>query len=61
MELSKNSTIIKTYVSEARVSKPRSIFLGGVDKTELRHTALTSIKENIELQMKDDISLLSQI
>ena len=61
MELSKSSEIIKTYVSEARISKPRSIFLGGVDKTELRHRVLTSIKENIELQMENDFSLLSQI
>lgn len=61
MELSKSSKIIKTYVSEARISKPRSIFLGGVDKTEMRHKALTSIKENIELQMENDFSFLSQI
>ena len=61
MELSKNSTIIKTYVSEVRVSKPRSLLSGGVDKTELRHMALISIKENIESQMKNDFSLLSHI
>ena len=61
MDLSKNSTIIKTYVSEARISKPRSLLSGGVDKTELRHMALISIKENIELQMKNDFSFLSHI
>lgn len=61
MELSKNSKIIKIYVSEARISKPRSILLGGVDKTEMRHRVLTSIKENIELQMENDFSFLSQI
>jgi hypothetical protein len=61
LELTKNSKIIKSYVSEVTVSKPRSIFLGGVDKTELRCIALTRLKENIEIQMKNDNALLTQI
>lgn len=60
LELSKNNKIIKSYVGEVTVSKPRSIFLGGVDKTELRRKALSSLKENIEIQMKNDNALLTQ-
>lgn len=60
LELSKNNKVIKSYVGEVVVSKPRSIFLGGVDKTELRRMALSSLKENIEIQMKNDHALLTQ-
>lgn len=61
LEIFKNSKLFKTYVGKAIVSKPRSVFLGGVDKTELRRIALISVKENIEQQMRNDFSSLSQI
>jgi hypothetical protein len=61
LELSKDSKLVKSYVSEVTVSKPRGIFLGGVDKTELRRMALKRLKENIEIQMNNDNSLLAQI
>jgi hypothetical protein len=60
MEISRNGTVIKTYSGEVLVSKPRSLFAGGSDKTELRRQALTSLKESIELQMKNDFSLLAE-
>lgn len=60
LEISKNNTVVKTYFSEASVFKPRSLFAGGVDKTELRAMALKSIKENIEMQMNNDSLFLSQ-
>jgi hypothetical protein len=58
LELSKGGRIIKTYVSQAIATKPRSIFAGGVDKSELRRMALTSLKKNIENQMKNDTSII---
>ena len=61
LEIFKNGQLFRTYVAEARVLKPRSLFLGGVDKTELRRLALISLKENIEQQMRNDFSSLSQI
>ena len=59
MEISRNSKVVKTYTGQVTVSKARSLFAGGADKTELRRLALTSLKENIELQMKNDFSSLS--
>jgi hypothetical protein len=61
LEIFKDNSLLKTYVGEVMVSKPRSLFLGGVDKTELRRLALTSLKENIELQMRSDFLSLSGI
>lgn len=60
LEILRSSKILKTYTGEVMVSKLRSLFAGGADKTELRRLALTSLKENIELQMKNDFSSLSE-
>jgi len=61
LEIVRDNKVLKIYVGEVVVSKPRSLFAGGVDKTELRRLALTNLKENIELQMNNDYSLFLKI
>lgn len=57
----KGGNAVKSYTAEARVTRPRSLFLGGVNKTELRKKGLLAVKENLENQMMHDHELLSKL
>ena len=56
----KGGNPVKSYTAEALVTRPRSLFLGGVDKTAMRKKGLLAVKENLEKQMIHDRELLSK-
>lgn len=51
----------RTYSAEALVTRRRSIFGGGVDKTEMRRLALIAVKENLETQLTNDAQALLKL
>lgn len=61
LDIRQRQNVIKSYSAEALVTRPRSLFLGGVDKTEMRKKGLLAVKENLENQMIQDHELLSKI
>lgn len=61
LDIRQRQNLIKSYSAEALVTRPRSIFLGGVNKTALREKGLLAVKENLENQMIHDHELLSKI
>lgn len=61
LDIQKGGAVVKSYSSEAMVKRPRSIFLGGADKTKMRRKGLLAVKENLENQMIRDRELLSKL
>ncbi len=61
LDIRQKQSLIKSYTAEAKVVRPRSIFLGGTNKTVMRKKALLAVKENLENQMIHDHELLSKL
>jgi hypothetical protein len=58
LDVIKNSSIIKSYLSVCYVSKIQGVMTGGINFTELRKKGLMAVKENIEHQMIQDKEFL---
>lgn len=61
LDIRKGGDFIKSYSAEALVTRPRSLFLGGVNKTAMRKKGLLAVQENLENQMMHDHELLSKL
>ena len=54
LDVMNGSNLIKSYIAACNMTRPRGVFTGGTNFTEIRKRGLMAVKENIELQMVQD-------